>query len=408
MTVLAAVVLPKAVTPPSALACPYAIRDAGFIVREPNPYRLLVVVRKDTPGKKQLAAWLAEAADLYLRDSNIEASVLDLDDPGDTERRRMASLVVEAAPKEFPAAVLLSPRERVMVLPDPGLQAPSQETVSALVRKVALSPARDDLAQHLVPHWCAVVLAPGKNASETSALAETIKAAARTVTGAATEMGQRISKTPYLLVLPQGLTGEEVLAWSLGLDEGDTSRPRAAVVFGMARRLGPVLPADKLTSTLLVNLFRFLGKNCTCTSDPRWILGPAAPLLWGKSLQEQVRDRLGFDANNPAVLNTLAGAWLLLRNPKADWSSPNLEDLNRFAEGPPQDPASGYIEFSFGPEEPASETTAAEDAPRVDLRVPNPSVERHGLRIVLAVAGALLLVALLGGVVILLRHHRSS
>ena len=57
---------------------------------------------------------------------------------------------------------------------------------------------------------------------------------------------------------------------------------RIAVLFGMSRRIGPVLSANVVSVSLLKNVFALLGRNCTCTSDPAWLLGPAAPLVWGQ------------------------------------------------------------------------------------------------------------------------------
>ncbi len=105
--------------------------------------------------------------------------------------------------------------------------------------------------------------------------------------------------------------GEQVLLWSLGLD-GEKTEARLAVLFGMGRRIGPVFGGAEVTKIGLSNLFRLLGRNCACTTDPSWLLGPAVPLSWGNDLELQVREELGFDPNNPAVAGTLAGVWTSL------------------------------------------------------------------------------------------------
>jgi hypothetical protein len=387
-----------------ALGCPYSIRDAGFVVRDPKPYRLLVIVNNKTSQREQLAEWVSEASRLYLPGSNLEAGVVNVDS---TRKDEVAQLILAHPPTHLPAVALVSPRDKLLYLPTAWQAGITREALLEIVRAVVVSPLRNEITRHLVLHWCVVVVAEGVKPAENAALFQMARAASRSVAGAMTEMGQRIDRAPYVLRLRVGDTEEKVLRWSIGLEEGDESRAAAVVLFGMGRRLGPVLPAEKTTQDLLARLFRLLGKNCTCTSDPRWILGPAIPTVWGSDMQTQVRDRLGFDPSNPSVLNSLAGAWILLRNPKADWSSPALEDFDEFAKSVPQDPSSGYTEFGIGQGSGESSDTEVDAVPTVDLRSADTSLERQAAQVVVMVVIGLAVVALLGSALIVLRQRRS-
>lgn len=383
------------------LACPYSIRDSGFIIREPDPFRLLVVVRDDTPGRSELDRLLREAAGLYLPDTDIEAGLLNLDAPPSADAAFIGA-VAEAVGEALPAAVLVSPRGEITTLGGLGPDRTDRDALHPLVRAVAHSDARDEIARRIVAHWCVVLIAEGDDHVENDLVARAVRAASRSVTGAATEMA-RISTPPHAITLARDDRSEDILAWSVGLDEGDAGSARVAILFGMGRRLGPVIPAADITENLLVDLFHLLGRNCTCTADPRWLLGPRAPLLWGMDREVEVRDALGFDPHNPLVIHSLAGAWVFLRDPGADWGAPELSDLDGFRRAMPADPARGYTEIIIDPDEGAPDDEP--DPPLIDMRARDAATPPSPLAPVAIVAAALVLVALAGGVVILLRRR---
>ncbi|MCD6350816.1 MAG: hypothetical protein J7M26_01745 [Armatimonadetes bacterium] len=386
---------------PLLLACPYSIRDSGFIVREPYPYRLLVAVDASVPDRPSLAKALASAVEPYEADANLTAQLVDLSDPAPDElTRRVAAL--ELGP--LPAVVLLTPRDRLVVLKGlggPGLRGPR---VAEMVRQVVFSPARDQISRHLISDWCVVLVCEGPDAAENRQVQDAVAQASQTVAGEQTEMGQKISTPPFVLTLPYGAQGEEVLLATLGLDQSDSSRARLAVLFGKARRLGPVIPATQAKAELLAGLFRLLGRNCTCTSDPRLLLGPAAPLLWGADLRQRVHDELGFDPDSPAAVNSLAGAWVILRDPQADWSKGPAEGIEEFARSLASQPTVDYQEFTLGPpEEGAGE--GEEEPPRIDFRLSEPSAGQNSLSLLLMLVGGLVVVAVVGTAFIFLRQR---
>jgi len=339
----------------SAPACPYAIRDAGFIARDPRPYRLCVLVANGTPGRDKLATWLKAASERHLGEANVKAELVNVDtQPTHPAAAHLATL----ADRGLPAAVLLSPAHEALALGPLGRGAPTPKAVEALVARAVSSPRRDDMLHDLVDPWCVVVLAKGTASDRGNARAQkAIEAAIQQTKGTVTAMGRTIARPPHLMILAADDRDEPILIWALALDQGGCTQPRAAIVFGAGRRLGPVLEGREIDQATLLGLFQFLGRNCTCTADPESVLGPQVPLVWGADVQSRVAKALGFDPNSPRSASTLAGVWKSVALPRL----PDLDTL-------------GYSEgiVEFGPEPTADESQRQESLPAPEPKVPRP------------------------------------
>jgi len=179
----------------AALGCPYSIREAGFIVRDPIPYKLTVFVKDDTAATEQLAQWLESAADQYLSNSNVAAEVVNLDqEPDHAARRYLEALAL----KSFPVAVLISPRDKALCLRDLSLSAVSAKAVEDVLRGAVVSLQREQLVARIITDWCVVIVVEGTDAVENQRVAQAAIAAGRAVVGATTEMGEKI-KRPRML-----------------------------------------------------------------------------------------------------------------------------------------------------------------------------------------------------------------
>ncbi len=370
----------------AAGGCPYSIRDAGFIVREPQPYKLTVFVNDRTPGREELTRWLAEAADSYLADANVAAEVVNLDQQ---PHHKANSYLPARGHDNLPVAVLISPRDKAMSLPGLEPNILFEEAIQRLVQEAVVSPKRTELAAHIITDWCVVVVAEGTDAAENRRVAQAVAAASRAVVGTITEMEQKIARGPYVITLSADDAAEEVFAWSIGLDRDDNTQARVAVLYGMGRRVGPVLAGENITESVLTNIFLFLGRNCTCTADPRWLLGPVVPLVWGQDRQQQVYDLLGFDPNSPMVAATLGGVWVSwesLGSPGGDEIAD--ADSAQCSVAPPLSP--DYLEFSV-------ETDKA-----------TPTKQQRTLHIVVGLIVVLVLIVLGAGGVLLLRASRRA
>jgi hypothetical protein len=385
LTMLALVVLMAATV---ANACPYSIRDAGFIVRDPQPYKLTVLVRGTTPETASLPAWLATAGRKELANSNVEAEFVDLA----TQPNHPAKAHFDKLPqKDLPCALLISPRgEAMRLLPAGGKW--NAETLEELAHRTVVSPQREELARRLIGSWCVVVLAPGEDDVENRRAMQVIAEARAEVRGFRTEMGVSIDELPWVTRVFCGEPEEEVFRWGLGMDAAGESQTRVAIVWGVGRRLGPVLSGEKLTTSNLAACFKLLGENCTCTADPRSFLGPCVPLVWPQELRQQIRDQLGFDPDAPEARNVLSGVWVTLESGKM----PAGDAL--------PDPGAGYIEF---PVEPGAEQPPVQEGGEPQANAGR-GWERRGLRMAALVGGGIT-VAVGGGTaaLLVLRRRRA-
>ncbi len=376
---------------PAALSCPYSIRDSGFIVREPRPYRLSILINDDTSSKDKLAGWLTEARQQYLSNSNVEAEVVNLDYPPTSA---WDEDLVAQAPESLPAAFLISPRNRTLRLRGLGPNSLSRQAVQEVVRRVVLSPKRTELTDHIISDWCVVVLVKGADTRENQRVTQIVRTASNAVVGKITTMGHKIEKPPYMMTISPEAAAEKIFLWSLELTPDDDSQARLAILFGMGRRLGPVVVASDISEAVLTNAFLLLGQNCTCTTEPGRLLGPVTPLIWGEDLHKQVYEDRGFDPTHPSVAATLGGVWTSLdtfgsendrSQDAADRSLPSLSP--------------GYVEFSVEPETKATEADSPTDNG-------SPTIQQRSLHIVIGLTVALALIAVGGTAILLLRRNR--
>ncbi len=379
----------------AALGCPYSIRDAGFIVRDPEPFRLVVFhdpVMSITRGAMELEAKAAQEKHLKLSDVVME--VLATGTAGD-EADRAAQLREDLTQKGArpPRAVLISPEGRGMVAH--GSEAPLDRAwYENLARLAVTSPARQQIADLLVPSWCVLLVVQGKDAVENAAVLEAVQQAAQSMVGFKPEMGDTVTKAPPVVSVKWDDPQEQVLIWSLGLADHGESAAKAAIIFGRGRRLGPVFWGATITAETLKQGMRLLGRNCTCTSEPAQILGPVMPLRWDRDRQAQAREALGFDPDAPAALSALSGVWVDFRQ-GGEKRTPG-EYL--------PDPASGYIELPLDMGEGAGEPGQEGEEERGETR---PEAENVGMRAAIAATVGLAVLVAGGSAVLIMRRHGS-
>jgi len=343
---VAGVLTAFAVCLPNARACPYIIRDSGYIVHEPRPFHLYVFVDHTAPGSAKLSQRVHKAAATEFADANVELKLVpvEADEPTDA-----VAYYQRAGSPKLPAAVLVSARDDVLLLPGFGAAWSNERSLRQALRRVASSPARQRIIANLVRPWCVVLLGVGTEGAAAKGAESLIGESIESVRETVEKADQRRLSLPYVLRVSLRDPNERALLWSLGLLDADRNAPRVAVLFGRGRRLGPVLKGAQLTPTKLSHLLWLLGQNCTCTSDPAWLLGPVAPLVWPRRQAQQVASMLGFDPNSPMAFSTLSGVWSTMAKPTRQPASPKAEmDL-------------GYVEFSSESvtSKPADEPAAA-------------------------------------------------
>jgi len=382
----AMILLVQCVVQSTSFACPYSVRDVGFIELEPARYSIYCVVRNDTPERDKVSAAFEELSHIVLLDSNVECEVVNLDQQ---QGHEAAEYVDFWGIDAFPAAIVVAPDGRSLVLPMVRGAEPLKDTVWSVLERVVSSPKREELLEHAPTAWCTVVLVEGDDRAENRGARETVEAAMALISGAVTSMGRVVRAPPHLLVVPQqSFAEEEVLLWSLGLDNHDNRGARAAVLYGRGRQMGPVLEGEGLTRDAVLNLFYIIGMDCGCETDPRLLAGRTIPLRWGSAVQAAVVGQLGFDPESPMVKTEVSRIW---------------SGGAMYVEGP-----FGYTEGAFGYIEQPAQAIVKPTSEVVPERAAGSDAtlgERAG-RTVLLVGGALALCGVVGGGIIMILRSR--
>ena len=114
-------------------------------------------------------------------------------------------------------------------------------------------------------------------------------------------MVKYIQNPPVLISMkPEDLSEEKLLLWTLGLDEYPTNTC-AAVFYGRAKWIGPLMKTEEINETNLMNILSVIGLDCECELDISWVSGTLLPVKWDQKSQAQAARLLGFDPENPYV-----------------------------------------------------------------------------------------------------------
>ena len=289
----------------AAVACPYSIRDVGFVELERARYGLYCLVRDDTPEKDEIATTFQEVADAVLLDSNIWPEVVNVDQQ---ESHPVIQHVSFWNINTFPAVIMVAEGCRSLALPAFSPDKPFKEQVWSLVESVVTSPKREELIEHVAKAWSIVLLVEGEDVAENQKAHEAVKEANELIAGAITPMGRVIQQAPHVVVIsPDMSVQEKVLLWSLGLDEPRGAR--AAVLYGRGRQMGPVLQGEALTRDFVLDILYAIGLDCGCETDQRLLAGRVIPLRWGSGIQAEVAAHLGFDPESPMVKTEVSRLW---------------------------------------------------------------------------------------------------
>jgi len=286
----------------STSACRYSVRDVGFVdLREPA-YRLVLVVRDDTPP-----AWAnacEQASYAVLLDSNVEFGITNLDRQKDHDAvRYVESLRLTS----YPAMVLVSPQGRAMKLVAPPSPTPDERFAAAWLEGAVVSPSRAELIRTTVEAYCAILLIEGDVGSENEEAERAISGTIEEIHKAMGNLPKPIANPPRMVrVSAKHRTRENVLLWSLGVDPSKTERPSVAVVYGRGRRIGPLFEGPGITQTSLIARVSLGGESCECGLDRQQMLGVMIPLRWEDSVQAEATRKLGFDPENPMVRTEVA------------------------------------------------------------------------------------------------------
>lgn len=381
----------------TAGACPYSVRQVGFAELKTEPYHVYVLVTDHTPGRERLAGRLKQAASI-ITDSNIQVEIVDVD------RQETHDAVIDSYGlniQRYPAAIMVSPKESAIILPGFQTGALSAKEVGNVLQTAVSSPKREELKSHIVKHWCVVMLVEGTDAARNQKARAEVKAAIKEVAGSIAQSGEIIDKPPYLLEVASVDPSEQVLLWSLGLG-GETAQPRAVVLFGRGRQMGPVLEGGTLTKAGVADMVAGVGVICACTTDHRSLRSTGIPLRWEEDRQDQVRRLIGFDPDSPEVTMELARVWQ--EEPPASKSGLGLfgytEARIEYVEEPGGNAAAGPPENKA----PSAPSTVASSS--AEVQAVSTLEENTGRMVIVVIAGMVAVVV--AGSLILASRRRGA
>ena len=295
---------------PRLEGCPYSIRDSAFIGRgSAVPFRLVFPSRNDKAGRTKLLSWIEKASASWLRDSNVVAELVDLREKESSLPRRLHDNLRDT--RTPPAAILLAADDRVYRFDPPGAE-PNADSVMRIAATAVDSPMRAGLQSTLVDSWCVIVFTPGSDPSANTSARTAISRAAKKLAGKSTELGKVIESAPRIIEVTATTKDEAIVLWSLDLvregEKLDRRPPRAVIVAGRGETRGPTLEGDDVDEAKMSELLEMLGRSCSCTTSPKWLIGTAIPLTWNDTTRRAARDQLGFDPLDPKVLRSIRGA----------------------------------------------------------------------------------------------------
>lgn len=368
-----------------AHACAYNVRDVGFVDLGSDPYRFQVIV--DDTVSPALRSNLEDLCLFSFMETNVEAAVLDADDAA------LSDVVIEG--QTVPFGIFRSPEGQVMRVPVTGSDA------EARIEGLVHSPMRERIRDLVLDHYAAVLIVQSTEELENQRAEDAALNAITLVEARMNMLPKAIAKPPVLLTLLRDqIASEQILLWSLGLETLSAQQDtiHAVVLYGRARLMGRVLSGDEVTPENIGKLLGLIGEDCECGLDRSWMQDTMLPLRWDSDIQEKAAALLDFDPENPMVKTEISMALSKGTNSGSAGKGPSsLGDLSfAYTESVVQEALP----------EARSDTEVAETPSEVDetpLAAAPPSPVSRQFNMVFATLGALLLVAVVGTVMVVLR-----
>ncbi len=282
---------------PAAQACRYNIRDVGAVDLEYDSYYLFGYFDKQTP--EEVVSGFEKIASSKLFDTNILGETINVDeDPA----HPAIELAKELSIDSYPAAVFVGPDRRSRVIEIGKTAKTVASKLPAAIEHLTVSPKRLEIMKAAATNYGVVLVIEGKDAKANAAARQAAKAAVQTIADNMDFLPKPIENPPVMITLkPKAFAAEEVLLWMLNLKGADIAKPHAAIFYGRARQIGPVLEPAEVTEDILTNILSLIGADCECGLDRKWMEGRMLPAKWDKKMRAILSKSLGFDPDSPMV-----------------------------------------------------------------------------------------------------------
>jgi hypothetical protein len=276
-------------------ACRYTVRELGFSDLAAPPYRLFICHHAELSAlQNEKLARLLEAS---ISGSNLEVFFVH----SGREPQHPILRFLPASPSSYPCAVLISPDSSLQPYRFASSTDDMYGFTSRTIQNTLRSPVRETILSSSSSLHAVVLLFAGADEKQTAAASSLIRSAMQQVEPVLKLMPKPAVKPPLLVSIPVAEQNREsLLMWSLGMSES-TRNPRAVILYGRGRKMGPVLANDSLTTEAIYNLLLFVGADCECDMDRSYLNGYLIPLYWPQTARERVSNILGFDPENPLV-----------------------------------------------------------------------------------------------------------
>lgn len=281
------------------LSCKYNVRETGFVDFGLNPYVFFLFIDENTP--EEICSGFQEISREFISECNIDFKLINVDRHKSFSEIRYLTLWDIHS---FPTAVFVSPDGQSMVV---NLNNHSGAFVNSLrseLHSIISSPVREEIVKKAIETYGVILLMEGDNEEKNEKYRKTAINAIKAISDQMKSMVKHVDRPPVLIsIKPQSFSREKVLLWSLGIDVDAITEPLAAVFYGKARWIGPVMQGEEINERNLAGILSIIGMDCECDllMDLSWQRGTVLPVRWDRKRQSEVAEILGFDPENPMV-----------------------------------------------------------------------------------------------------------
>ena len=340
-----------------AQACRYNVRDIGGVDLGYDSWYIFGFFDKQTP--EEVVSGFNEAVSSKLSDTNVLNEIINVEE---SQAHPAMELITRHSIDSYPAVVFAGPHQQSRVVKIGETAGTAASTLGAAIEHLIGSPKRQEIMQAAVSTYGVVLLIEGKDAEENKRAVAAAQAAVKMIGDNMNYLPKPIDKPPLVVTLEQkAFEREEMLLWFLGLNGKEIARPHAAIFYGRARQIGPVLKPEEVTEDILTNILAIIGADCECGLDRRWMEGVMFPAKWDPKIRAELAESLGFDPDNPMVKMEVS---MILRRGSA--SRGGFGDMSLLGGSP-----FGYQEIDVKFEEPGKEPADSEPNDAAETVEPN-------------------------------------
>lgn len=302
----------------ASFACRYTVREIGFADFGQDEYRF--VLFKDGRISDAEAKTFINTARAAMLDANIIVQVIDVEN----DTSSIIKYYNEYEGSEKPNIILISPEKRAKAF---FIDRTGNFSLAIwdLIEDVLISPARKELTDNIIKAYGVILFIEGTNQKENEQARATLNKGIVEIKQIMGGLPHPVNTPPHIITIkPEETERESVMLWSLGWEKKDAAHPAMAMMYGRARRMGPMLKGDRIRQDIIENMLRYIGEDCECGLDKSWMLGTMLPLRWDSKLMAAVVKHHGFDAENPMVVSEMSQIISVAPQKTSDAGKPNL------------------------------------------------------------------------------------